>query len=220
MIKNKINLVFFTCLIIFFLISIITLYSETFYYLSNEIIKKQIIWYLIGFLLVIISKKINFKIIIKFSALLYIILNILLLLLLFIGTEVNGSKCWFIIPKLGSFQPSEFAKIILILINVKIFNWYDKIYSKRLLKDDIKLFFIIFTITLIPSILTLRLMALLLSSYLRVSFMSLQSVRLYQARLVWITIIDFTSQTFPLRLNRSILKRFWKLTPTKITPQR
>ena len=152
--KNKINYYFFIPIVMFFLVSIITLYSETSSFSTEKIITKQIMWYLIGFIIILISIKINFKKILDYSFLFYIISNLLLLTLLFIGREVNGSKCWFIIPGIGSFQPSEFVKIALILINTKIFNYYDKKYPKKQLKDDIKLFLIIFIITLIPSILT------------------------------------------------------------------
>ena len=154
MLKNKTNYCIFIPLTIFLIISIITLYSEASSFSTIEIIPKQIMWYILGFIIIFISSKIKFKNIIDYSFLFYIVSNILLLTLLFVGTEVNGSKCWFIIPGIGYFQPSEFVKIVLILINVKIFRWYDKKYPKRHLKDDIKLFLIIFSVTLIPSILT------------------------------------------------------------------
>lgn len=154
MFKNKINYYISIPLTIFFIISIITLYSESMSFSSDNIITKQITWYTIGFFIILISTKINFKKTLDYSFLFYIISNILLLTLLFIGTEINGSKCWFIIPGIGSFQPSEFVKLVLILINVKIFKHYDKKHPKRQLKDDIKLFLIIFLITLVPSILT------------------------------------------------------------------
>ena len=140
-------------LILFFIISIISIYSASFIS-SRQIITKQITWYTIGFIIVLILSKINIKKIIDFSPFLYTFINILLFLLLIFGTEVNGSKCWFVIPGIGSFQPSEFAKLILILTNAKIFHWYDKKYPKRTLKDDLRLILIIVLITLIPSLLT------------------------------------------------------------------
>ena len=71
---------------------------------------KQLIWicisFLIGFFVLIIDAKF-------FSTFSYIIYGITLLLLvavLFLGTEVNGSKSWFIINESLKFQPSEIAK--------------------------------------------------------------------------------------------------------------
>ena len=141
-------------LIIFFIISVISIFSASLSINSKQIVTKQVIWYLIGFIILIITPKKIINKIIDNSFILYLIGNAFLLLLLIFGTEVNGSKCWFILPGIGSFQPSEFMKLILILTNAKIFNMFDLRYKKRSMKEDIKLFFIILLITLIPSILT------------------------------------------------------------------
>lgn len=141
-------------LIIFFVISVISIFSASLSINSKQIVTKQVIWYLIGFIILIITPKKIINKIIDNSFIFYLIGNAFLLLLLIFGTEVNGSKCWFILPGIGSFQPSEFMKLILILTNAKIFNMFDLRYKKRSMKEDIKLFFIILLITLIPSILT------------------------------------------------------------------
>jgi rod shape determining protein RodA len=71
---------------------------------------KQLIWigisFLIGFFVLIIDAKF-------FSTFSYIIYGITLLLLiavLFLGSEINGSKSWFVINESLKFQPSEIAK--------------------------------------------------------------------------------------------------------------
>lgn len=150
--KEKYWLVFF--LVVFFIISIITLYSASISFSGNQIFSKQVIWYLIGFMIIFLTSKFNCKRILNISIVLYVFINVLLLLLLIFGTEVNGSKCWFIIPGIGSVQPSEFTKIILILTNAKVFEWFDKKHPKRTFKDDVKLFSIIMLITIIPGFLT------------------------------------------------------------------
>lgn len=151
-IKDKHKLIIL--LVIFFIISIICIYNSSVSSSSIQVFTKQIIWYLIGFILIILTSKFNCNKILDISIILYIIINVLLLLLLFFAPEVNGSKCWFIIPAIGSFQPSEFAKIVLILINTKIFDIFNKKYPKRSFIDDFKLLCIIMLVTLIPSILT------------------------------------------------------------------
>lgn len=151
--NTKIRYFLLTLLITFFIISIITIYSAS-SFSSKQVLSKQVIWYLIGFGLIIITTKFSCKKILDISTILYIFINILLFLLLIFGTEVNGSKCWFTIPKLGSFQPSEFAKIILILINTKVFYIFNKKHPQKNFFSDVKLFLIIMIITLIPSILT------------------------------------------------------------------
>lgn len=84
---------------------------------------------------------------------LYIIGNILLLLLLFFGKSVNGSKCWFIIPGIGSFQPSEFMKVILILvISLEVSKFYSD--KPKSLKEEFLFLIRLLIIIGIPSILT------------------------------------------------------------------
>ena len=153
MIKN-IKYYILACLIIFCIISITTIYSISLTNNISDIVTKQTIWYLIGFFLILFSAKIKLDKIIKYSNILYIIFNVLLFLLLIFGTSINGSKCWFVIPKLGSFQPSEFMKIILILYNAKILSNYDEKENNKTFSSDLKVFFIIMFITIVPSILT------------------------------------------------------------------
>ncbi len=152
--KNKLRYEIIIPLIIFFIISVTSIYSASKSIYQTQVVTKQVIWYLVGFFILIFTLKKNLKKITDFAIPLYIAGNILLFLLLIFGKEVNGSKCWFILPGFGSFQPSEFMKLILILMNAKIFEFFNKKYSKRTLKEDIKIFFIIIMITFIPSILT------------------------------------------------------------------
>lgn len=103
----------------------------------NDILIRQVIWYFIGFLLMIkLDKRIY-----KYIFYLYIIFNILLLYLLLFGKSINGSRAWINIFNF-SFQPSEIMKIILIILLSIISTRYDKYVLKCLI------------ITLIPSILT------------------------------------------------------------------
>ena len=110
--KNK--KIIFVILIFYLIISMLSIYSvkqSNYSYLT-----KQFMWYMVGFIIIFLSRKIKFKELIKYSLLFYVIGNVLLIFLLLFGTEINGSKCWFVIPKLGSFQPSEFVKINIILL--------------------------------------------------------------------------------------------------------
>lgn len=150
--KEKHQLI--TLLLFFSIISVITIYSASFSFSSTQVFTKQILWYLIGFFLIFLTSKFNCKKVLDIAIVLYVFINILLFLLLIFGTEVNGSKCWFMIPAVGSIQPSEFAKLILILMNTKAFEIFNKKHPKRSFLDDVKIFFIIMIITLIPGVLT------------------------------------------------------------------
>jgi len=149
--KNNITLKLITCLFCFFIISLISVYSSLSIIKDNigNIFFKQIIYYIIGTLLLLIAyfKK---KEIIKYSYLWYLGFNFLLLILLLLGVSINGSRCWLIIGPI-SFQPSEFMKISLIITLSKLLYKYDKKIS---MKEEFKLLLTIFVILMIPSILT------------------------------------------------------------------
>ena len=154
--RKKIDLNILIPLLIFFMISLLCIKSAASYTSSSlgNLVVKQAIWYIIGIILVIGIFKINNKKIYKYGLIIYIIGNLLLLLLLFFGTPINGSKCWFIIPKIGSFQPSEFMKIALMIqlsVMIEQYHLKNKLHS---LKDEFIFLIKTFLVTLIPSILT------------------------------------------------------------------
>ena len=138
-------------LTVFIIISLLSIYTSQ--SISNDnlenIFIKQIIYYFIGLGVLLFSYK-NKEIIIKYDYLLYIGFNFLLLILLFLGISINGSKCWLIIGPF-SFQPSEFMKLSLIISISKLLS---KNYKKKKLKDEFILLIKVFIIVLIPAILT------------------------------------------------------------------
>lgn len=83
--------------------------NDMFYFL-----KKQILWVALGLTAMIFMMNFNYQILKRFAFLSYIVANILLILVIFVGTEINGSKRWLVIAGI-SFQPSELAKIAIIL---------------------------------------------------------------------------------------------------------
>lgn len=90
----------------------------------------------------------------RYASYLYIGGNILLFLLLIFGTPINDAKCWFTIPFVGSFQPSEFMKIILIIYLAKLIDTYNTDYRNPTVKDEFKFLLKVILIVGIPSILT------------------------------------------------------------------
>lgn len=147
------NIKILICLFIFSIISILSIYSSTFLLSDNYkyIYIKQLVWYVIGFLLIIIIYRKKKDFFYRYDFILYIIGNLLLLLVLFIGTETNGAKCWFFIPKIGNFQPSEFMKIILIIVLAKQLDLNRKIST---FKEEVLIILKCLLLTLIPALLT------------------------------------------------------------------
>ena len=148
-IKEKILYIY---IILFLLISYLSIYKSK-DYISSDIYNKQIIWYGIGIILIMLIKKINMKKLYKFALPLYIITNIMLLLLFRYGIVINNTKAWFSIVFLN-IQPSEIMKVSLILMNASIISKYYNNKTKISSKKEFKLILKLWIILLIPSILT------------------------------------------------------------------
>lgn len=156
MLKKKINLdkSLILYVSIFAIISLISIYSASMYLSKTlgNLVLKQAMWYAVGIIFIFIIYKLKISFFIKISPYIYLFNVILLLGLLFVGPVINGSRCWYIIEGIGSFQPSEFMKISLVLIEAYII---DKFSSKeKSAKNEFKLISLIFIVFLIPSILT------------------------------------------------------------------
>ncbi len=114
----------------------------------QNLFERQCLWFGIGFVILLICRYIPWKKLINLSPYLYLINVILLILVLFIGDSVNGSKAW-IDLKYFSFQPSELMKFSLALY-LAHFCSQKKLHN---LKEEIMFLFKGFFIVLIPSIL-------------------------------------------------------------------
>ncbi len=155
-IKNlKMDYFFIFSILIFMVISIITVNSsDKLLVNTNNLALRQFIWYVLGITLTIIIIFTKNKFIYKHIEIFYIIGNILLLLLLFFAPTINNSKCWFVLPGIGTIQPSEFMKIILIIILAKKIDEFNTKYKNPTVKQELMLIFKIGLIVFIPSFLT------------------------------------------------------------------
>ena len=138
--KKYLTIIF---LIIIMLFSIYNLYNSKIMLKSySNYYIKELIWWVIGFLVIIISSKLNLDIIFKKSKYLYVLGIILLVITHFFGITINGSTSWLKVG-LVSIQPSEFMKIPLILSlrSISLRNY-----------SNIEYFIYALVLTLIPSI--------------------------------------------------------------------
>lgn len=109
------RLVFFV--IILSIIGILAIESA-----ANGYARKQAMGVCIGLVAMTICSLISYNYIAKFKWLLYAIAIALLLGVLFFGITVNGSTRWFSLESFGTLQPSELAKIIMIVFFAKFIN--------------------------------------------------------------------------------------------------
>ena len=137
-------------------ISIVTIYSALTYTSSElgNLALKQALWYFIGALLVVFLIYMKNEYLYRHTTFLYIFGNILLLGLLLFAEPVNNSKCWFIIPGIGSIQPSEFMKIFIMLMLATMIHNFRSDYKNPTLKQEFIFILKTLGIVLIPSILT------------------------------------------------------------------
>lgn len=153
--KYKIEKSLGIVMFLFAVISILTIYSAESVVGSTHILfLKQFLWYILGLCLVFLIMTLGNDLFIQKSFYLYIIGNICLLCLLLFAREINDAKCWFEIPGIGTIQPSEFMKIILILFLAKTIDDFREKYKNPTVGEEFRFLLKIFIIVFIPSILT------------------------------------------------------------------
>lgn len=154
--KYKVEYNILIPLIAFAIISIITIYSADSILPSslNNLALKQGLWFIIGFILAYAIMSIGNDYIYRYSFALYIIGIISLIALLLFAPTINNAKCWFSIPGIGTIQPSEFMKVILIITIAGVINKHNEKYSNHNMKKDFLLISKVFGLIIIPSILT------------------------------------------------------------------
>ena len=126
------------CLVItLMIIGLINIYSVTYFdgfegFSLDNFFGKQLFFCFLSILIFFLCMIPNIKIYFKYGSIIYILMIILLILVLFFGNEVNGSKSWFSIMGF-SLQPSEFMKPITALALAKFLsNVHSDIQNTRI----------------------------------------------------------------------------------------
>jgi rod shape determining protein RodA len=105
-------------------ISILNLYSATYAIREvggAQVFAKQIYWFLIGFFVFLLMTTFNYYVLERFAYPAYFISIALLILVLFAGKVTSGSQRWLSLGPI-SFQPSELAKIAILMVLAKFFS--------------------------------------------------------------------------------------------------
>ncbi len=127
------------------IVGFVALYSAS-QQLDLEYLRRQIIWFGISIVIMIITMFIDYEILGKLSPIFYVIALISLIAVLFTRT-INGANSWFNIG-FFSFQPAEIAKISVILFLASVMV---KIQERD--KQDINIFWklvIVLSVALLP----------------------------------------------------------------------
>ncbi|WP_214483302.1 FtsW/RodA/SpoVE family cell cycle protein [Bacillus sp. SM2101] len=154
--QPKIDYMIVLLMILFVIYSCIAIYSA-----NSAYVTKQIVWYVIGLVAILVTMIIDFD---RFRQISWILYGLGMLLLL--GLEIipegdfvkniNGATSWYQFPGgLGSFQPSEVMKIFLIILLSQIVFRHNEKYPIRTLKEDLLLFMKIMLISGPPLLLVM-----------------------------------------------------------------
>lgn len=137
--------------IILTVIGLIALFSATMESGYDEF-KKQITWLIVSIVMMVIVMLINYETLVKLSPIFYGIFIVLLIGVLF-TKPVNGATSWFNIGSF-SFQPSEFAKIAVILFLAFVISKIQERYAENINKPTRLL--IIFAVLALPLLLIIK----------------------------------------------------------------
>lgn len=121
--KGKMDIGFFALVCILLTAGLLMLFSSSYAYAlayfgdSYHFIKRQLLFAIGGFGLMLLVSKIDYHIYRKFAWIIYIISSILLIILLIMPPMLEGAtqRRWLVIGSI-SFQPSEIAKFAIILL--------------------------------------------------------------------------------------------------------
>ena len=105
-------------------ISILNLYSATYATRDvggSQVFFKQIYWFLIGFFVFLLMTTFNYYALERLAYPAYILMVALLVLVLLLGKVTSGSQRWLSLGPV-SFQPSELAKIAMVIVLAKFFS--------------------------------------------------------------------------------------------------
>lgn len=154
--KYKINFKIVIPILLMAIVSIITIYSALTYTSKSlgNLALKQAIWYIVGFILVFILLRLKNEYLYRHAWFLYILGNLVLIWLLLFATPINNSKCWLVIPGIGSIQPSEFMKVFIMLALATMIHNFRSDYKNPSIKDEFIFILKTFLVVLVPSVLT------------------------------------------------------------------
>lgn len=176
-VKNFVDIYLVIILGLLMVTSLVAIYgstpflSETF--TMKSLLIKQIMWFVLGIVMIGIFLYNGNDYIVKLFKLFYYFLLFLLILLaldafvfqrifpvrgLTLGgydpiIYINGATSWFNIPGVGSFQPSEFMKLCLVILNADIIAKHNENRETSTYFDDFQLLLKMAKITVFPVIL-------------------------------------------------------------------
>ena len=135
--NKKFDYFVFTLIVLLSLFGLVVLYSASYNYSlskfgdSSYIFKKQVVFFVMGYVILFIVSNIDYYLFYKFSRYLYIAALLMVIFITFAGSLQRGVSRWITIYGF-SFQPSELMKLAMILYLPRIFIEMDFDFSDKL----------------------------------------------------------------------------------------
>lgn len=96
----------------------------------DDTFAKQIFGVVVGLITMVIISMIDYHWVMKFYWLIYLATIGLLVATMFLGISGGGAQRWIVLPGIGTIQPSEFAKVFLIIFFATFFQHHQEKISK------------------------------------------------------------------------------------------
>lgn len=170
---KKFDFLLLGIIIVMAMTSLVAIYSAfellPAYQSGTDLIFKQVMWYGFGFIAMAAIMYVGNDNLFEMAKIAYWFLMVALLLLLlnqfvnkiFPGKnlpfihEINGATSWYNFPGIGSFQPSEFMKVVLIIITAGVIERHNSERLEATFENDLILFIKILKWAIPPVILIL-----------------------------------------------------------------
>lgn len=152
--KYKVDKWLLIILFVFIIISLVSIASAQELISNNTLVFKQLLWYIAGIILIYFIMFVGNDFIYRNVGILYIIGIISLVALLIFAKPINNARCWFSIPGIGTIQPSEFMKIILIIVIGTMIKKFNTNFPNPSVMEEFKFLIKVLFVVFIPSILT------------------------------------------------------------------
>lgn len=145
--KTQCDFTLLITILLLSLVGIVMITSSSYYYAyirfddSLKFMKQQFMWLLISIGVMFFFMNFHYHYLKRWVTLIYLCSNVLLVLVLFVGKEINGAKRWLTVVGPIGFQPSELTKVAM-----TIFMAY---YLSKHIKDIKKFSFVIRTLVIL-----------------------------------------------------------------------
>jgi rod shape determining protein RodA len=150
---GRIDKTLFISVVVLVLLGAVVIFSTSYSVDGVDLLnfKKQLVFSVIGIVLMTFISFFDYRALKNYTGLLYVLACFILIAVLFSGSLVRGTASWFSFG-FFSFQPSEFVKIVVIIVMAKYLTNAEDHTLKRIVTSGIYTFLLVILIILQPDL--------------------------------------------------------------------